>query len=705
MMRRGGFSRYRFMTALLGAGVALAPLSASAQSATELAPIKLQAKGESAKGPVDGIVAKRSASATKTGRALVETPQSVSVVTADQIKAQAATTTSEVMRYTPGTNAEIFGADPRADWVRMRGFLVPELLDGTRLPRATYAWPRVDPYMLERVEALRGPAATLYGQTPPGGLINFVSKRPTDTPLREVQLTAGYPGRAQAAFDFGGPVNDEGTLLYRLTGLGRLSQTQVDHVDDNRAFIAPAVTWKPDDKTSLTVLGHHIRDDGGSLQFLPALGMLYGSPRGKYSRDVFIGEPDYDDFKRRQSAIGYIFEHEFDNGITFNSTGRFTQVNYDLSVVRGFGLLAGSDSMVMRRAVGIHDHARAWTLDNNLTGRFDTGPVSHEVLAGVDLLRQTADYTFGVGTADPIDIYNPVYGGAIGPVSTTVSSDQTLKQAGVYLQDEMALNNWRMILSGRHDWSDADTLNRLTGRTTGNDDSAFTGRAALLYLFDNGIAPYMSYATSFEPLLGVSAAGKPYDPTKGKQFEIGVKYQPQGSDSLFTLAAYDLKQNNLLVSGPLGASQIGGIRVRGVEAEAKVNMWEGWDLIASYTYSDSEITATGKRVPYVARNQAALWANHSFDGALEGVSAGAGVRFVGASFGDDANSLKTPSYTLVDAAARLDLGTLNPAMKGSELSLNVSNLFDRDYVSSCNNATSCYWGTGRTIRATLTHRW
>lgn len=706
-------ARLKRLGLALGASAAILPATlvhaqqAEAQQAsTQLAPIVVEAQGEKAKGPVRGILAKQSATATKTARAVAETPQSITVTTADQIRQQQVTTTSEAMRYVPSTNAEIFGADPRADWIRMRGFLVPELLDGTRMPRATYAWPRIDPYMVERIEALRGPAASLYGQTPPGGLVNFVSKKPTEETLREVQLTLGGPWRKQAAFDFSGPIDEDGQFLYRVTGMVRDAETQVDHVDDNRIFIAPSFTWKPEEGTELTISGHHIRDDGGSLQFLPAPGMLYPSAYGYYDRSTYIGEPDYDDFERRQSAIGYQFEHTFDNGITFNSTARLMEVDYDLSVVRGHPAAAAVPPMVNRLAVGIHDLARTFTMDNNVSGSFETGPVTHEVLAGIDLLVQDYDYQFGTGTASPINIYNPVYGQAtIGAITNSADAKQTIHQLGFYLQDEMSLDNWRLTLTGRYDKAEMDTYDRINSKRTINDDGAFTGRAGLLYAFDNGVAPYVSYGTSFEPTQGLSTSGQPWDPTKGKQLEFGVKYQPVGTDHLFSLAAFDLEQSNLVVGTGASARQIGKVEMRGIEAEAKISMWSGWDMIASYAYLNSRVAATGKRVIYVPDHQAALWVNHTFSGQLEGLSAGAGIRYTGASFGDTNNVLEAPAYTLFDAAARLNLGAFNESLKGTEFAVNVANVFDKEYVASCNTVTQCYWGTGRTIRATLTHRW
>ncbi len=703
--------------------VSVLPLHAAAAQdrggTMELAPVTVEGSAERATGPAPGLVAKRSATGTKTDTPVLETPQAVSVITADQIRQQAAATTSEVLRYTPGVNAEIFGADPRADWPRVRGFQVPEFLDGLKLPRATYAWPRVDPYMLERLEVLKGPASVLYGQTPPGGLINGVSKRPTRDPVREVQFQVGDPGRLQAAFDFGGALDAEGTFTYRLTGLGRLAETQVDYVDDDRAVIAPAFTWRPNERTSLTVLGHSITDSGGSLQFLPSEGTLLPNPNGKIPRDRFLGEPGYDDFSRRQWAAGYLFETQLNDALTLRQGLRYASVDYDLDVVRGFGLVKNAAGQptdyrsVVRRAVAIRDHAKALTIDNAVTGRFETGPLAHTVTAGVDILRQTVDYRFGAILVSPLDIYNPRYGTVPGTPVTTASTAQTLYQTGAYVQDQIALGGFRLTLSGRYDKFEVDTRNRLNSTTSTVEDSAFTGRAGLLYAFENGFSPYVSYATSFEPELGTNAAGAPFAPTEGRQVEAGLKYQIPGTNSLLTLSAFDLVQQNLVVRNALtnSAEQVGEVTVRGVELEGKINLWKGWDLLASYAYSHSEVThatdgTEGNRVPYVPRHQASAWLNHTVSsGPLDGLSVGGGVRYVGASFGDLRNTAEAPSYTLFDAAVRVDLKAVSPALAGAEFAVNAANIFDKTYVSSCNDLNSCYWGTGRTIRGTLTYRW
>lgn len=695
-------------------GVALAASApALAQTAT-LETIVVTSAPEKADGPVDGIVASRSATGTKTDTPIEVTPQSISVVTSDQMQRQAAQSNAEALRYVPGISSETFGADPRADWIRSRGFQIPEYLDGLRLPRGVYAWSQTDPYLLERLEILKGPASTLYGQTPPGGLVNMISKRPTDTPVREIQLQTGYPKRGQVAFDLGGPIDEAGVFSYRLTGLGRLGDTQVDHVNDDRGEIAGGVTWRPTDATSLTVLGHLINKDSKSLQFLPSSGTAKDNPNGRIARDRFIGEPDFDDFDFTQSGIGYLFEHNFASDITFRQNLRYGLIDYDLDVVRvhpAFGMRANNRD-VARIAARIQDATRALTVDTNLSGHLATGALRHDWLVGLDYLNQDTDYSFARGAVADLDVYNPSYGATVGPLTTSTDQKQKLDQIGVYAQDQMTWQNLHVVLSGRYDWSDASTRNRLNGTVSETTDGQFTGRAGALYDF-GGIAPYVSYATSFEPQTGTDASGNAFDPTLGSQIEAGVKIKPGPLNGLITLSAYQLTQDNLVVTnaGTSLREQVGQARVRGLEAEAKFDLAENWEIIASYAYQQSEISKAtdgteGNRLPYVPVHQASAWVNYTFsENAFDGLSLGGGVRYTGASYGDTRNQVKTDSYTLLDASLGYDFGAADPKLEGLTLAANVSNLLDTDYVASCNNDNSCYWGAGRSIRGTLTYRW
>jgi iron complex outermembrane receptor protein len=699
--------------------------------------------GETAGGPVRGFAATRSATGAKSDLPLKETPQSISVITQDQIRATGAQTPSEALRYTAGVQAERFGADPRFDWIKVRGFDAPEYLDGLQLPKGLYAWPRYDPFGVERIEVLKGPASVLYGQTPPGGLVNFVSKKPLDETQNEVRATVGNRDRIQGAFDLTGPANAEKTVLYRMIGLGRMSDTIVDTVNDDRLFLAPSVTFAPTDRTSLTILGHYTRDEGKALQFLPAQGTLFGNPNGRIPRDTFLGEPGYDDFERREWAIGYEFEHRFENDVIFRQKARYGSVDVNIPVIRGFGFPTAVDPAnptgprivtdyrhVTRRIVRFDDRAEGFTADNQLLASVDTGPLNHSFLFGIDYRKFDLDYV-GRGQPalfDPIDVYNPDYGAAIPDIAVNASTKQKLRQIGFYAQDQIKFDKFVLLLSGRYDDVRNDTRNRLLETDLDRKDGEFTGRAGLLYNFDNGVSPYVSYSTMFQPATGAGynggalgsvadGSGKPFEPTTGDQIEAGVKYQPPGTRSLFTLSAYRLRQQNVLVPAPIGATQeqAGEIEIKGLEAEAKLSLDAGWDVVASYTYADSEITKSsdnpasdfaGNRFPVTPKHQAAAFVNYTFQGEpLAGLSVGAGLRYFGAHYGDQANTLKIPSYTLVDAAMRYDFGRTTPRLKGVEASITASNLFDKTYVSTCSDLNNCYYGNARTVIGTLAYRW
>jgi iron complex outermembrane recepter protein len=212
--------------------------------------------GERGTGPVVGYLATQSVTATKTDTPILTTPQSISVVTKDQIEDQGAQNLTEALRYTPGVTIQSFGANAFFDSFKLRGFEAPRYLDGLRLPadNTTFAIPRIETYGLERVEVLKGPSAALYGQSEPGGLLNMVSKRPTSTPQYEVVGSFGSFERFQGAFDIGGPIDKNGEFLYRIVGLARDSNSQTDFVQDNKLFIAPSFTWRPTMDTSFTIL-------------------------------------------------------------------------------------------------------------------------------------------------------------------------------------------------------------------------------------------------------------------------------------------------------------------------------------------------------------------------------------------------------------------------------------------------------------------
>lgn len=685
-----------------------------------LAPVKVSAQLDRAGDALTGYTVRRSATGSKTDAELVETPQAIHVVTRRQMEDQGVQSLDEALRYTPGVVTGVYGGATYSDYVYLRGFSAPQYLDGARMPYGLrgYAQLRIEPYGLERAEILKGPASVLYGQNAPGGMVNSVRKRPTAEPVRELQLQGGSFDRRQAAFDLGDRVAGSENLSYRLTGLWRDAETQVRHTSDDRRFIAPALEWA-DASTRLTLLAQY-QEDTAAYTSLPAYGTLLPNRNGKLSTSAFLGYPDFDRYRRRQSALGYDVEHRFDDTWSIRQVAHYSRVDMDFRYAYLSRLQA--DQRTMSRAIwNSRDEADALTVDTRLQANFSTGALAHVLLLGVDHSRLGYDSWWGGAAAGTVDIFNPSY--IRSTPNPTLSPDQsgTQKQLGFYVQDRIKAGRWVLSLGGRHDRARSDHLNANNGVATRQSDSATTGRAGLVYLFDNGFAPYAGYSTSFEPTAGSDAQGAAFKPTEGKQYEIGLRYQPAAGRTLVTLSAFRLTQRNVLTqdpnppaSNPWAQVQTGEMTVRGLELEAKLNLSTGLDLAASYAHTDSEITRTndagqlGNEFQRTPKRQAALWANYRFSGgALAGLGIGVGVRYFGAAYGDLANVIELPSYTLADAALRYDLGHLDPALRGLSLGLHASNLFDKTYVSSCFSLSNgnCYFGNRRTVNATLQYRW
>ena len=558
-------------------------------------------KVERATGPVDGIVATRSATGTKTDTPLIETPASISVITAKRIEQQGATSVSQALSYTAGVRGNVFGVDVRFDWLQIRGFdaYLPGFFIDGMLARNNNTWAvwKVEPYGAERIEVLKGPASVLYGQANVGGIVNVVSKRPLEEQLNEVGIRIGNHKRVEGMFDFSGPATKDGTLLYRLTGVGLGTDTQVDFAEQKRVFIAPALTWRPNADTSFTLLGQYLRErDVVDLQFLPARGTLQPNPPfGQIRRSFFAGEPGYDKFHLDQWALGYLFEHRIDDVWQVRQGVRYREMGVDYKTVYGTGLdlLKDPSGRTLSRGIFTTDETlRAFTADNQLQADFATGIVKHTVLAGLDYQHNVFGQLAGIGVGPTIDVYNPVYGASITDPNLYTDHTTTLSQTGLYLQEQAKIaERWIVILGGRYDWAKNHTLNRPIpnspdGSIADKKDQAFTWKAGLLYQAPIGISPYVTYSQSFFPSTALDLTGKPLNPETGQQYEVGIKSQPFGPKSLFTFAAFDIKRQNYVtfVPGTFEARSTGEISSRGLEFEAVAELAQGLNLIAAYTW-------------------------------------------------------------------------------------------------------------------------
>ena len=345
-----------------------APRKRAAPIATAPQPEPAPPRVERATGPVNGFVAGRSATGTKTDTPIMETPNSISVITAQRIEQQGATSVSEALGYTAGVRGNAYGVDFRFDWLQIRGFdaYLPGFFIDGMLARNNNTWSvwKVEPYSAERIEVLRGPASVLYGQTNVGGLVNVVSKRPLDEQLNEVGIRIGNHKRLEGMFDFSGPATKDGTLLYRVTGVGLTTDSQVDFAEQKRLFIAPAFTWKPNADTSVTVMAQYLRErDVVDLQFLPAQGTLLPNPPfGRIPRSFFAGEPGYDKFHLDQWSLTYLLEHRINDVWQVRQSARYREMSVDYKTVYGTGLIG--PNTLSRGIFTTDEKLRAFTTDN-----------------------------------------------------------------------------------------------------------------------------------------------------------------------------------------------------------------------------------------------------------------------------------------------------------------------------------------------------
>lgn len=669
----------------------------------------------------DTLLLKRTSTATRTETPVLETPQSVTSVTRRQMDEQNPQTVSEALRYTAGVLSDR-DTNGRYDSIFIRGFgsfgtatNYVSFLDGLKLPRGqAFAQTAIDPFLLDRIDVLKGPSAVLYGAVSPGGIVNQVSRAPSAEPYNEVRLEGGTYGRLQGGLTSRGALSEDGSWQYSFSAIGRQSGTQYDDVDEERVGVAPAVTWQPNTDTSLTLYSYYQKDpDGGYFNSLYARALAPAAYQPFLNRDLNVGDPAYDSFEREQYGIGYTFEHRFDETLSFRSSLRYSHVEIDFQSLQMAGPIT-SAGLIPRYAVQSIEDVGGISSDNHAQLDFATGAVQHKVLLGVDYQNASSSWEYLMGAATPLNVVVPHYGQPVGPLATVIDSDQSLWQTGLYAQDQITFGGFHAVLGVRHDWLQQDTDNLLAASSSQQESEATTYRAGLLYLFDSGLAPYASYSTSFEPVIGVDANGAPFVPTTAEQYEVGLKYQPQGLDALFTVAAFDIRQQNVLTQDVIPGFNVqqGEIRSRGLEFEARGNVTRNLELIAAVTLLDTTITEStvaadiGKHPQAVPNYFSSFWAGYTFDaGVLKGLMIGGGVRFVGSSYADNANTLKVDGYTLVDAALRYDFGVLDARLQGLQGTLNVTNLLDVDYYSSCSSGYYCQFGNGRLVLAGLRYTW
>lgn len=654
--------------------------------------------------------------ASKTTAPLIETPQSVSVISRDQIDLLNFTDVQQAVRYTAGIVGENYGPDQRYDFLTLRGFIPVQYIDGLQAPvSATIANVGAELYGFEAVDVLKGPAGVLYGTTPPGGIYNLTSRRPSTQFGGEVQAMYGTHDYKRIAGTITGPLADG--LSARLTGLYRDNDIQTDFVTVKRAYIAPAVTYDIGPDTQITALGRYQWDriEGDTNGFLPAIGVLYPNPLGKVPRSINLGEPDYNFYRRKQWAAGYELTHRFSSAVRFTQNIRWDDYSEYQQIIYASGI-AADNRTVSRSNFPYGDDVNEFSADNRFDVNLATGAIEHRILVGFDYRNYREASFFAFGGATNIDLFNPVYSTTPIAVPSPVFpfTNQRLKQSGLYVQDQAKVGDFVLTLSGRQDWT--KSTNYAGAAPADTKQNKFSWRVGANYVSETGIAPYVSYSTSFQPVVGQTFGGVPFKPSSGKQWEAGVKYDARGlSDDIklfATASVFRIRQSNVLTDDQLNLFfkvQAGEVTSKGVELELVTRIREQLSINASYTYNDAKISdssvaaSVGARVSAVPRYKATLFVDYTHNqGIFAGLGGGFGVRYTTSSPGivrTVANQLLfySPTTTLFDAALHYDI-------PGWRFGINGSNIFDKRYAGRCTGPTSCFFGASRTVMGTVTKK-
>ena len=672
-------------------------------------------------------VPEESISANKSDIPLIETPQSVSVITRDQIDLLNFTDAQQAVRYAAGTYGESYGPDLRYDFLTVRGFTPKQYIDGLAAPISTTIYSvGLDLYAFQSFDVLKGPASVLYGNAPPGGIYDEISRRASFQPGGEFGVKYGTNQYKEAFGTVTGPFGDQ--FAARFTGLYLDRDAERDFVGAKRALLAPTFTWRIGPSTTLTGLFYYQYDEvrGDTNGFLPVYGTLLPNPIGKVSPSVNLGDPG-NLYKRNQYSLGWDFAHGFSDAVSFHSNlkwGRYHERS-PTEVYGGGGLTNTTDPTmpsyyrtVQQYNFSYAEDVDSFATDNRFDINFASGSVKHKMIVGVDYRKVANLANFGFVVANTIDLFIPVYQPLANPTPgyPIPFNNENLKQTGTYVQDQMQFDDLYFILGGRYDSVKID--NNLAAPATHTDQHKFTYRAGLNYLMPSGVAPYVSFATSFEPVLGTdSVTGAEFKPSAGRQIETGVKFDGRelgkGVRLFATAALFKITQSNVVSTlasiTPVFGTQSGEVEVKGGEIEFVARFHDQLSLNGSYSYNESEVlqsstpAETGSPLPTTPKNKVSVFADYTLQ---RGPLGGFGVGFGGRYNSTNAGSLPGPfnpvvyygqAATLFDAIVHYDTPEWRVAFNGS-------NIFDKVYTARCSGSAGCTYGAGRQLIGTVTRK-
>ncbi|MBE9201706.1 MULTISPECIES: TonB-dependent siderophore receptor [unclassified Nodularia (in: cyanobacteria)] len=674
------------------ATVSAQPESAEAQPESQIEPSQpLAEEDESIELVVTGeqyesYVLLNASSATRTDTPIRDVPASIQVVPRQVIEDQQVTRLDEALRNVSGVTSDNFaGIFPN---FTIRGFRnAPILRDGFRQYGSFQVLPEIT--NLESIEVLKGPASILYGDIDPGGLINAVSKKPLSEPFYAAEFQLGNRNFVRPRLDISGPLTPSGNLLYRLNTLYTKDDgfRGFDQANE-RFFIAPTIAWKLGDRTDITTSLEYTNErrpmDFGLVAF--------GDGVVNVPRDRITNEPD-DQSEQNLFNIGYNLEHRFNDNWKLRNTFRYIKQDFvsDFYFPVAFNEVTG----ILQRSFAKYDiDIQTYSLQTNILGEFTTGTINHKILFGIDWNRQKDNFLaqFSVPPFFPLNIFDPVYGVSSRPNNVPVVADYLTEsnRLGIYFQDQISLfDNLKLVAGLRYDnveqtrKDNPTDVNPLSSETTQNDD-AFTPQIGIVYQTTPELGIYANYSQSFTPNSGATISGNPLKPQTGQGYEFGLKAELLEGRLFGNLAYFDTTKQNVPTADPDFPNFLiatGEQRSRGIEVDVAGDILPGWNVIASYSYTNAETTkdnriAIGNRLFNVPQHSAGLWTNYTIQsGNLQGLGLGIGFNYVGDREGDLANTFRLGSYFLTNAAVFY-------RRNNYRFAINFKNLFDVEYFQS-----------------------
>lgn len=672
--------------------------------------------------------------ALKTDAPILTTPQSVSVITQESIRDRGVRRLDEAVQNTAGVT--LGGVHPSFDVIKLRGYESWDTyLDGLRedVPFGSTVWG------LEKVEVLKGPSSSLYGQSNLGGVVNKVSKRPRANDFfGEVMVGAGSWDLFESGIDLNvplitaqpaAPVQSSGKDAKNVQGKGVAPVVATESFNGQtltarfnayyrdgglfyrgshfeQLYLAGALLWEIGPDTSLTILANYYDSKQSFMWAFPAEGTIWNNPNGEIDvRNYPANTNGYNLGEGEMTNIGYEFKHGFSDAVSLRQNARVSWSNFYRN---GFeypgGLTDDLRSVYVYPPYYAQDDDFIVSIDTALDFKFQTGAVNHTFTTGFDFTYLENEWASG-GPEDAEQTYDLFSGrkqtfkwSARGPL--TSSPNTVTENYGIYLQDRLTFLDGKLalIVGGRYDISQYDD-------GYGNyEESAFTGRAGISYEVAPGIAPYVSYARSFYPQwYSTDASGAPVEPEEGEQWEAGIKTslldgRLNTTVSVFQLTRENVATEDLTTPDPFDSIVSGEQEVRGAEFETIAQLAPGLNLTLAYTYLHSEITEdnvipVGGRIQGVPDHTASAWLKYTFqEGFLKGFGVGLGGRYVSSQAGDINASFDLPSYAVMDAAIYYE-------RENFTIQVNFNNVTDERYFSGSSDNTWIYPGAPFNVNA------